>query len=142
MMIAAAEESARAKVKVEATVKPAAPKTIVRALTGVALPSTILEEKGAGHLKELVIKNTDENYRLRIYVDGTQLYDGSYSWFKNLSQITEEIAAFQDENGDHILHITDIKWTKNIKIEAEPLITTLTQKQKLKQLFYKVEIFI
>ena len=144
MMIAAAEETARVKVEVAAVERERRVRTEIRTLTDVAIPDTIIDENGAGCLKELLIRSDHKNYRLRAYIDDMQLYDGSFSWFEDISQNIDEIAAFQNEHGEYILHITDLKFSKNIKIQAEPAITILTEKEKpkLKQVFYKIDVLI
>jgi hypothetical protein len=140
--IAAAEEGARlaAIQRVQVEVPPAPPtfSRVIR-LTDVRIPETIVEEPGCGCLKELVIRSGDASYILRVYADGLELYHNSYTWFKNISQTVEEIDAFE-EDGTYTLRLSDIHFTKGIKIIAEPAITTLTAAQKLEEVFCKIDL--
>jgi hypothetical protein len=113
-------------------------KTTVKTMTDVAIPATLIELNIPGCLKELLIKTADTNYKLTVQVDGETLYDNDFNWFQNISQTVDEISAFQDETGSYILHLADIKWSTNIKVEAQPLTTTGT----LKQVFYKIDLYI
>jgi len=141
LQLAIAEEAARAKVEVKPVeVKPAlppTPKTKIKSMTDVKIPAVLLDEKGAGCLKELLIKSSRKDYRLRMYGDDQQLYDNTFDWFQNISQQTEEISAFTSEDGFYILHISDIKFAKNLKLELEPL---TTETFKIEQAFYKLDI--
>jgi len=128
--LAIAEEVARqvssevAKgIKVTVTATPAPPAvTKVIHLRDVRLPATLVDEKGQGHMSELVIRSGTNGYALRVIVDGIQLYHEHYSWFESISQVVKEIAAFQEEDGTYILHLADIHFSKGLKIMAEPLI--------------------
>jgi hypothetical protein len=143
LTIVAAEENARLmaetiaeKIQVEVTPTPTLTSKIIRKVN-INIPDTLIDEVGSGHLKELVIKTSSKNYILRVYVDESELYHNTYTWFQNISQEVEEIDAYE-ENGTYILRLSDINFTKNLKIIAEPSITTLPL-QKINELFCKID---
>jgi len=143
LTIVAAEENARLmaetiaeKIQVEVTPTPTLTSKIIRKVN-INIPDTLIDEVGSGHLKELVIKTSSKNYILRVYVDESELYHNTYTWFQNISQEVEEIDAYE-ENGTYILRLSDINFTKNLKIIAEPSITILPL-QKINELFCKID---
>jgi len=147
LAVAMAEENARLMAealaqKVRVEVAPTPPlRTITRSEKDFPIPATIIDEKGSGQLKELLIKSDFKDWRLAVFVDGQQIYNNSYDWFMKISQELEEIAAFQAEDGTYILHLSDIKFTESIKITAEPFIHILAvEKPKLKEIFWKLEL--
>lgn len=146
MMIAASEESARLvaealveKVRVEVAPTPSY-RTVIGKEADFTIPAAIIDEKGSGQLKELLIKSDFKEWRLIVFVDSQQLYDNSYDWFMKISQELEEVDAFQTEDGTYILRLSDIKFAESIKVKAEPLIQTLTEKLKLKEIFWRLEL--
>jgi len=140
MAIVAAEEAARAAAKVAPAPAPTF-RTVTGKRTDIPLPTTIIDEKGSGQLKELLIKSDFKDWRLAVYADGQQLYDNSYDWFMGISQELEEIDAFQAEDGTYILHLSDIKFAKSLKVVAESLtVVSIQERPKLKEIFYKLEI--
>jgi hypothetical protein len=143
LTIVAAEENARLmaetiaeKIQVEVTPTPTLTSKIIRKVN-INIPDTLIDEVGSGHLKELVIKTSSKNYILRVYVDESELYHNTYTWFQNISQEVEEIDAYE-ENGTYILRLSDINFTKNLKIIAEPS-TTILPLQKINELFCKID---
>jgi len=120
LTIVAAEENARLmaetiaeKIQVEVTPTPTLTSKIIRKVN-INIPDTLIDEVGSGHLKELVIKTSSKNYILRVYVDESELYHNTYTWFQNISQEVEEIDAYE-ENGTYILRLSDINFTKKPK---------------------------
>ena len=144
MMIAAAEEAARMT-----QIQIAGP-IVVQALgrkyttktgrdTDVTLPAKLLDEAGAGALKELVIWSSTDQYVLRVIADGKIIYSAQYSWFVTVSQEVREIAAFQAQDGRYVLHLSDIKFSKGIRVEAAPAGSSSVT---LDEVFWKVELSV
>ena len=144
MQIAAAEEAARIRVEVkpEIEVTPAlAPRTIIGRRTDFNIPETIIDEKGRGCLKELLVKSNRGDYKLTLVADGMTLYNYAYSWFEDVSQQLEEIDAFQTDEGDYILHISDVKFLESIKVSLEPVLATLPAEAfTINEVYWKIEI--
>ena len=142
MQIAAAEEMARAKivVKPEVKVAPTPPKTIVKKETDFKIPDTLIDMRGIGCLKELLIKSAFKEYRLYLYADGQQLYADTWDGFSELSQEIDEIAAFQTEDGVYVLHLYDIKFSESIKVVIEPVIYIMGEPPTISQIFYKLDV--
>jgi hypothetical protein len=144
LTIVAAEENARLtaesiaeKIQVKVTPTPPLTSKVVRKVN-VKIPDTLIDEVGSGCLKELLIKSTSKDYILRVYADGSELYNNSFSWFQDISQETEEIDAFE-EDSTYILRLSDVNFAKNIKVIAEPS-TTTQPASKLEQVFCKINL--
>jgi hypothetical protein len=141
--IVAAEESARliaeelaGKISVEVSPTPPTFSKVIR-MTDIPLPYTLVDEVGSGCLKELVIKSKSKDYTLIILVDGSELYDNSYSWFQGLSQMTEEIDAFE-ENGSYVLRLSDIHFAESLEVTVAPVMKTSAS--KLDEVFCKIDL--
>jgi len=143
MMIAAMEE-ARSRVAVEARVTHPISRTVCRVLANVPVPSVIMDVRGAGCLRELLLRSVDRDYVLRVYVDGSVLFDAAFSWFMDVSQIVEGVSAFQGEGGDFILHLTGICWADSFKVEVDHAFPVLSASKRLtlKQVIYKFDMYV
>ena len=128
----------RIEVKVQSTPKLA---TYIDRRANVVLPVILFDKAGEGTLKELVAKSSEKDYKLVITADGSELYNNDWDWFKSNSQVVKEFAAFQ-ENSIYILSVTDIKFTKSLKVLLKPAtIRTLPEGVlRLSELFLKVDI--
>ncbi|MHA1506344.1 MAG: hypothetical protein ACTSR0_04045 [Candidatus Asgardarchaeia archaeon] len=88
--------------------------------TDVQIPTTFLNIKGEGYLKELRIKSTHTNFGVRIIIEkNITLYDKPYSWFYTNSQEIESVQAYQrtiNSTNYYILSLLDIHFTKSLKI--------------------------
>jgi hypothetical protein len=132
-----AEEIGR-NIKVEITPEPK-PATYVDRRSGVTLPINLFDKSGSGSLKELVVKSTDSGYKVIINADGVELYNNDWSWFNSMTQEVKEFSAFQDESGIYVLSITDIKFTRNLKVSLRPT-GIRTMELRVNEIFLKVEI--
>jgi hypothetical protein len=142
--VVAAEENARlvaerlaGRVQVEVAPSPPVVSRVVRSVD-VKIPATLIDEYGSGCLKEFLVKSTGKNYVLRVYVDGSELYHNSFSWFQDISQEVEEIDAFE-EDGVYVLRLGDINFAKHVKIMAEPSVSTQAT-SRLEEVFAKVNV--
>jgi hypothetical protein len=116
--LAVAEEAARQAMARGMRVAASPTVTKVIHLRGVRLPATLVDVQGQGQMSELVIRSGKKEYSLRVIVDGAQLYYEDYSWFESISQVVEEVAAFQEEGGTYILRLADIHFSKGLKVMA------------------------
>jgi hypothetical protein len=145
MKVVAAEENARLVAKelakgVQVEVKPTPPASSkVVKLKDILLPETLVDERGTGHMKEFVVKSTSKDYVLEVYVDGSKLYYDDFTWFQNMSQVLEEVDAFE-EDGVYVLRLSNIHYTNSLEIAAEPS-PTATTTLKLNEVFCKLDVF-
>ena len=132
---AVAEQIAE-KVKVE--IDPSLMSTYIERGANVKLPVILFDRSGAGVLKELALKSDTSNYRVITTVDGLEGYSNDWSWFYTNSDIIDEIAAFQKDS-IYILSISDIKFSKSLKIAIRPTHPSATA-IRLAEVFLKVDI--
>lgn len=125
------------KVKVEVKPMPAM-RTYVDRRTNVRLPVILFDEVGTGVLKELVLRSNLSGYKVIINADGSEIYNNTWDWFYDRSQIIDEIAAFQD-NSNYILTVSDIKFSNRLKISIRP-VEPVIQIIRLTEVFLKVDI--
>lgn len=149
MEIASAEEAARAtarelakgitvQVTPEVVVKPEKRRTIVEHRKDIG-PGKIIERSGPGVLKELMLKASHANYGLRVEVDGLTTYDMTWTQFSDISQEVGEVSAFQDTDGNYVLHLEDIKFAQRLVVNLVSFMT-LGQKLTVDEAFYKLEV--
>jgi hypothetical protein len=139
LALAIAEENARivaerlaGKIQVQVSPSPPTASKTVK-LRDINLPKTLIDEAGCGVLRELVIRSESSNYVLTVYVDGFPLYNNSYSWFQEVSQVVEGIDAFHDDESNlYVLRLSNIHFTENLKIIAEPLTSMLSTPSTIK----------
>ena len=137
--IVAAEETAREISKrlagrVAVQVERAKPVSRVKTIEGFKVPGTLIDEEGAGTLKELLIKSDSPNYTLYLFIDGNPVYNHSWSWFNENSQEIEEISAFRTEDGIYVLHLYDLKFSRSLLVKVNGA------SQSLNLVFYKLEL--
>jgi hypothetical protein len=147
--IVAAEETGRSvarelakgitvQITPEVVVKPEKRKTIVEHRKDIG-PGKIIDRSGPGVLKELMLKASHGNYGLRVEVDGLTAYDMTWSQFSDISQEVDEISAFQDTDGNYVLHLEDIKFSNSLAVYLVSFMT-LGQKLTVEEAFYKLEV--
>ena len=113
---------------VQPAVKPAAPvkpgkilvpvrKQVKEVIESLRMPCTIVDVKGAGVLKEIVIVTDSSDYYLTVMVDGRIKYDRSWTWFNTYSDYIADISCF-DNDGTYILILLNIEYSKSLKIRA------------------------
>lgn len=146
VLLAIAEEAARqVKVTVTTPVEPAPAqptavrRTIVNKSVDVTIPSTVVDDRGSGKLKEIVFVSDHPYFSVAVSVDGTQLFRESWSWFNSISPVLDEVSAFRDDNGDYVLHLTDISYGSRLTVSVEPAFGLLTPGTKIKTVVYKLE---
>jgi len=116
--------------RVEAAVAPL--KTSVCRLADFWIPDSLIDVTGRGCLKEFLIKSERSDFKVQAAVDGITVFSNPYSWFQEMSQYIEAISAFE-KNGEFIFLITDLKFSKSLKLIVEPI---LPGKFKLKEVFW------
>jgi len=145
--IAAAEEMARAKVVVRPEVK-IAPAPAVRTVVGrevdFPIPGTIIDERGSGCLRELLIRSGFREWRLAVFADGQQLYNDEYGWFEGVGAHVGEVAAFQAGDGSYVLHLSDIRFAESLRVAAAPssVATLGAGRPRLSLVYWKLELAV
>jgi hypothetical protein len=69
----------------------------------------------------MTVRSTNNQFILKISVDGEEIMNKSYSWFESVSDVVKNIAAFQDNDGRYVLHVSDIYFTSNLEIALMPI---------------------
>jgi hypothetical protein len=122
----------------EVVVKPEKRKTIVEHRKDIG-PGKIIDRSGPGVLKELMLKASHQYYGLRVEVDGLTAYDMTWSQFSDISQEVSEVSAFQDTDGNYVLHLEDIKFSNSLAVYLISFMT-LGQKLTLSEALWKLEV--
>jgi hypothetical protein len=149
IQVVAAEEAARAtarelakgitvQITPEVVVKPEKRRTIVEHRKDIG-PGKIIDRSGPGVLKELMLKASHQYYGLRVEVDGLTAYDMTWSQFSDISQEVSEVSAFQDTDGNYVLHLEDIKFSNSLAVYLISFMT-LGQKLTLSEALWKLEV--
>jgi hypothetical protein len=68
----------------------------------------------------MTVRSTNNQFILKISVDGEEIMNKSYSWFESVSDVVKNIAAFQDDD-KYVLHVSDIYFTSNLEISLMPI---------------------
>jgi len=76
--------------------------------------------KKRGALKEFSFVSDSPKFKMLILQDGKEIFNESFEGLKELSPYVPSLSAFED-NGKHVVTITDIKWQKEGKITITPL---------------------
>ena len=130
MLIVAAEEAARQKVKVEVEAptvqeaKPPATHVVDRRNIVLEGEETIVQKRGYGVLQEFMVKAEDVDFHVFVERDGEPVVYGSYSHYVELSQDVKEIDAYpeRDQDGEltgaYVLKVTDIEFAKGLTIKV------------------------
>jgi hypothetical protein len=135
--LAIAEEARRIQISVpEISIPERRVATKIVRLVNVRLPDELVDVRGKGKMKEMTIRSRSNSYCLRVTVDGSNIYDNAYSWFEAISDVAEEIAAFQDDNGNYVLHLRDISFANRLMIYAYPTADNVV----LDEVFCKYEV--
>jgi len=100
-------------------------KTNITRLTSVFLPVTLLDTKGMGCIKSIVIRSDTKDFRLSLFIDDLLVFDNDFSWFEKMSPYLKEIVALE-ANGDYIFAVYDLKFTTSAKVIAKPITNEVT----------------
>ena len=86
----------------------------------VAAGSTyaLVDLSGAGRLHEVTVISPSPSFKLTITVDGTVIWDKSYSDAEAETDEVVMVSAFQREDGKYVYHLSDIPYTSNLKVEV------------------------
>jgi len=140
-VVAAEELSRQIAKKVEVKVSPA-PKmrTVTYRKTNVKIPAIIIDEYGEGELKEFLILSAYKEIRVIMNVDGQELYNNDFDWFLSIAQEVVGIAAYRRLDGNYVLHITNIKFTRRIRVRVEPLPILTVEEPRIAEVFWKYDV--
>jgi hypothetical protein len=100
-------------------------KTNITRLTSVFLPITLLDVKGTGCVKSIVIRSDTKDFKLSLFIDDLLIFDNDFSWFEKMSPYLKEIVALE-ANGDYIFAVYDLKFTTSAKVIAKPTTNEVT----------------
>jgi len=127
---------------VEKVVQRPAGTTRIIKLRDVEIPGTIVDELGVGVLEELVITSKIDYYGVLVEVDGELLVEAPYSWFSSISQHSEWVDAFKD-NDVYVLRLSKVFFSKHIRISVFPAATILAPSHplRLSEVFAKLSIY-
>jgi hypothetical protein len=95
-------------------------KTRIIRMSNVVLPTTLLDVKGVGSVRSLVLRSNSRDFGISLFIDDVLMLDNDFSWFERISPYVKEIAAFE-ENGEFVFVISDIKFTNSAKVTVKPL---------------------
>lgn len=140
-----AKQVAKELVKpVTVVVQPIQPKiTIINSDKNISVGTfkELLDRKGEGELKDILIITSSSSYKLRVLRDNESLYDSQYSDFQELSNMIDDIEAHPEvdedgaETGRYMLGLKRVSFSKRIRVLIEPNIPlTITT------LYYEISI--
>jgi len=84
---------------------------------------TLINYSGRGRLHEVTIISSSSQFKITIVVDGTTIWDKSYSDAASITDEVVAVSAFQREDGKYIYHLTDIPFNSSIKVDVVNLDT-------------------
>lgn len=99
-----------AKRAAEQTLKPVKPRTKFVQLPNQRIENSrdVVNQTGSGTLKEVKVKSTTKSFSVEIVRDGGTELSGSYT------DLQDKVAAYQDEDENYFLHVTDVKFSESI----------------------------
>jgi len=117
--IAAAEE-VRPVAEVHTTVATQkTSRTRVFQYTDISMPFSISFD-GPACLDELVVESTDSNFLVDLSIDGETKLTAPYSWFQQVSQLSDWIDAFSSDSS-YILRLAGLCFSKKLTISFTPV---------------------
>lgn len=78
-----------------------------------------------GYLEECYVLSPTESFSLRVVLDGSDFFNQTYAQYKEMTQITKCIAAFEerDEDGNplgkYVLQIKDLSFVESIVLSVK-----------------------
>ena len=108
-------------VVVEKLVAPPKPSTKIVDMSNeqVSEKRWLINEVGEGTLHELALISNSKNYSLTIIADDKPTHKGSWTNYETKSGAVTDIVAYQ-KNTTYALNLSNITFTKNLKILIEP----------------------
>lgn len=90
--------------------KPSKPRTKTVQLPHQRIENSrdVVNEAGSGVLKEFKVKSTTNSFSIEVIRDGGTELSGSYT------DLQDKTAAYQDEDENYFLHVTDVKFSESI----------------------------
>ena len=99
---------------------------------------TPLNITGSGKIHEITITSAVNTFKIRVTVDGTVIWDKTYSDASALTDDSIFVSAFKDENDKYIYHLNDIPFKNSIKVEL--INTNSSNAITLDKVFIKYEV--
>jgi len=121
-------ESLAERVSIQVSVAQRPERTKVVRLRDVELPRILVEERGAGRIRELAVKSRSPAFALKVLVDGELLYDDDFYSLKSVSQEVEGVDAFE-QDGSYVVRLSGISFSRSARVEARSLVMVLSPGQ-------------
>ena len=78
----------------------------------------VLREDTAGAIKELLFASPSDNYRIKVVLDGSNVYDDTFANLQSISSGLNDLAAYSS-GGTYYLNITELYYLKSCVIAIE-----------------------
>ncbi|MBW2673175.1 MAG: hypothetical protein JRD89_07135 [Deltaproteobacteria bacterium] len=93
---------------------------------------TVVDVRGSGALREFLVRGSAE-FTVGLELDGRPVYYDTYGELEDLSQQSDEVAAFRDDDGNYVVHLKDLKFAESLKLTLHGTFTA-------SRLFCKYEV--
>lgn len=77
---------------------------------------TFLELQGVGEVEEFLVKADGSDFALTILRDGKNVWEGSYSKYRNISQEIDNVKAFQNVEDEYVVHVDSVGFKEELRI--------------------------
>lgn len=78
----------------------------------------VLREDTAGAIKELLFASPSDNYKIKVVLDGSNVYDDTFANLQSISSGLNDLAAYSS-GGTYYLNITELYYLKSCVIAIE-----------------------
>ena len=119
--IAAAEEVRPVAEVTAVAATPKASRTRVLQYTDISMPFTMGFD-GPACLDELVAESSGSSFLVDLSIDGETRLTAPYSWFQQVSQLSDWIDAFSSNSG-YVLRFANLCFSKSFSISFIPVYT-------------------
>jgi len=80
----------------------------------------IIKTYNMGKLRELLVRSPSSNFEIRVFADGVEIINRSYSELEEISPTLSTIDAYQEEDsGLYILRIENISWITQFQLSLK-----------------------
>jgi len=93
---------------------------------------TVVDVRGSGALREFLVRGSAK-FTVGLELDGRPVYYDTYDELEDLSQQSDEVAAFRDDDGNYVVHLKDLKFAESLKLTLRGTFTA-------SRLFCKYEV--
>jgi hypothetical protein len=118
-IVAAEEARHSAEVRTAVATTPSVSRTVVFQYTDVPMPFSVGFD-GPACLDELVVESTTSNLLVDLSIDGRTRLTAPYSWFQQVSHLSNWIDAFSSDNS-YVLRLAGLCFSKRLAISFTPM---------------------